>query len=273
PLFGLLLAQRQQVSVLGDLPMIASRATTVGGVIAAINRFLYLHASGVRIESLAHGDRARVVLSMLIDNPQQMDQLLQVSVGQSALYIASLLNVSPYSQAIHLRQPEAPPAPSNSDLRFQNVRYRQDFDGVSLPRESLQRPSHHDEETLTRHLQGYLVRLKALYPNNFERQVAEVIGRLLPSGECAVAAVAATLNVSPRALQERLKAKGTGYREILRQTRHDLAIRQLSRGDASITELALQLGYADVAVFSRHFKAWTGLSPRAWRRTGQATPD
>ncbi|PHS63936.1 MAG: hypothetical protein COB09_11515 [Thalassobium sp.] len=37
-------------------------------------------------------------------------------------------------------------------------------------------------------------------------------------------------------------------------------------GAQTITELALQLGYAKVAVFSRHFRRWTGISPRAWQK-------
>ena len=34
----------------------------------------------------------------------------------------------------------------------------------------------------------------------------------------------------------------------------------------SITDIALQLGYAETAVFSRHFRRWTGKSPRQWRQ-------
>ncbi|MBV1877482.1 MAG: AraC family transcriptional regulator [Pseudomonadales bacterium] len=28
----------------------------------------------------------------------------------------------------------------------------------------------------------------------------------------------------------------------------------------------LKLGYAEVAIFSRHFKQWTGVTPRQWRK-------
>jgi AraC-like DNA-binding protein len=57
------------------------------------------------------------------------------------------------------------------------------------------------------------------------------------------------------------------YRQILQQTRYDLARRQLRGGGTNITDLALQLGYAEVAVFSRHFKRWSGMSPRAWQNS------
>ena len=59
---------------------------------------------------------------------------------------------------------------------------------------------------------------------------------------------------------------GTSYRELLQQVRRDLAIQHLQQRTVSVTDLALQLGYAEIAVFSRHFKRWTGLSPKAWQR-------
>ncbi len=44
-----------------------------------------------------------------------------------------------------------------------------------------------------------------------------------------------------------------------------LAERYLRQGSGSITDLALQLGYAELAVFSRHFKRWSGMTPQVYR--------
>ncbi|MDG2678283.1 AraC family transcriptional regulator, partial [Vibrio parahaemolyticus] len=49
------------------------------------------------------------------------------------------------------------------------------------------------------------------------------------------------------------------------QVRQDFAEQRLSENIQSITDIALQLGYAETAVFSRHFRRWTGKSPRQWR--------
>ncbi|MDG3398634.1 helix-turn-helix domain-containing protein, partial [Vibrio parahaemolyticus] len=49
------------------------------------------------------------------------------------------------------------------------------------------------------------------------------------------------------------------------QVRQDFAEQRLSENIQSITDIALQLGYAETAVFSRHFRRWAGKSPRQWR--------
>ena len=38
----------------------------------------------------------------------------------------------------------------------------------------------------------------------------------------------------------------------------------LDEGHASVTEIAFLLGFADTSSFSRAFRRWTGLSPRAY---------
>ena len=62
------------------------------------------------------------------------------------------------------------------------------------------------------------------------------------------------------------KQQGTSYRQLLQQVRQDFAEQRLHENIQSITDIALQLGYAETAVFSRHFRRWTGKSPRQWRQ-------
>jgi len=49
--------------------------------------------------------------------------------------------------------------------------------------------------------------------------------------------------------------------------RQALACTHLAESDIDLTRLALDLGYAELAVFSRAFKEWTGLPPSRWRQT------
>jgi len=82
----------------------------------------------------------------------------------------------------------------------------------------------------------------------------------------AVDEVAAGLNLSPRTLQRRLKDEGSGFAAEVNAVREAMARDLLRDGERSVAEIAWRLGFADTANFHRAFKAWTGMTPAAWRR-------
>lgn len=266
PLFGLQLAQRQTSTVLGALPLIVSQTRTVGESLDAAARYLYLHASGVHINRELRGHVARLTLTMDFDSPRGIDQLMQMSVGHLATFVAGLLNVNRFGLTLHLRQAWPGELADSQTSQFRRVRFSEKFDGINIDARKIESQTHLDKAALNEHLGGYLAQLQNRYPDDLEHQVKDVIGRLLPVGECSIDRVAATLSMHPRTLQSRLRNDRKSYREILQETRQGLAEHHLRYGSGSITDLALQLGYAEVAVFSRHFKRWTGLPPREWQK-------
>lgn len=96
-------------------------------------------------------------------------------------------------------------------------------------------------------------------------QVRSSVVELLPSGECSKEKIAGRLNMSERTLQGRLAVKNTSYRDLLNETRKDLAEQYISQGSRSFSEVTYLLGFADISSFSRAFRNWTGLSPSVYR--------
>lgn len=88
--------------------------------------------------------------------------------------------------------------------------------------------------------------------------------------------MARQLNVSARTLDRYLEQEGASYRELATRTRNERAKRLLDGGKFAVSEIAYQLGYSDVANFSRSFKRLNGVPPSAYRRgpggAGQLTP-
>lgn len=266
PMFGVLLAQRQSASALGDLSMLVARAKTVREALLLANDYLYLQSSGVKFSMTPQDEWMKLCLSIDTYSNQITTQLMQISVMQMARFVANLLNIDMNSFTLHLTQIGNIETQSSSYANLPKIRFGEKFNGIMLKTGLLDTRNHQDEEALNRHFQEHLKYLQDRYPNNLSDQARDMIGRLLPTGECSVEQVARALDMHPRMLQMRLKEHDENYSNLLRQVRQNFAERRLNENIQSITDIALQLGYAETAVFSRHFRKWTGKSPRQWRK-------
>lgn len=71
--------------------------------------------------------------------------------------------------------------------------------------------------------------------------------------------------VSRRTLQRFLSSKATSFSELLDEVKFNVALPLLADKSNSITGISFELGYANVAHFSRAFKRITGMSPKSYR--------
>jgi AraC-like DNA-binding protein len=271
PLFGMRLARTQTTRVLGDIGVTISQQPTIRDAFTSINKYLYLHARGVHVTQVEHGDELRLELNFEITSPLGLNQLIQMSIGQLANFAGELLNVPEHTISVLLRQPSpAVDIGLRYGKKYQGIAFDADSDSIRLSAKLLERKPHRDEEALRRHFDDYIQLLKQRYPDNLQDQVRDIIGHILPSGECSLERVAATLELHPRVLQKRLQREGSSYVKLLQDTRMTIAMEHLRFNAMSITDLALNLGYADVSVFSRSFRRQTGMSARQWQnRSGR----
>jgi AraC-like DNA-binding protein len=85
--------------------------------------------------------------------------------------------------------------------------------------------------------------------------------------------VAEAAGLNPRTLQRRLAEAGVTYAELVSHTRLRLARERLVASGEKIVDIALSLGYADAAHFTRAFKRWTGLAPVVYRSMHAGSAD
>lgn len=93
-----------------------------------------------------------------------------------------------------------------------------------------------------------------------------LIAERLPVRYPTVDYTAHRLGIPVRTLQRRLKESGLSYSELVEQTRRELACRLLEKPGVQVADVAKALGYTDPSSFSRAFRRWTNMSPRAYRR-------
>lgn len=268
PFFSLQLTTAQSPMIFGDLSIVSVQQETLRDVLEVSQRHIHLHAMGVNVDILSDDQYTEFVLGFAFNNAYGLRQLIQLSVGHMFITVRTVLGGDQPELQIHLQQ--AAPAESKwaevPEQYRQQIVFNSHFDGVRFPTQWLQRkPASHEEE-LREYFQRRVQFLERAYPDNLQAQARYIISNLLASGECTLERVSAGLNLHPRTLQRKLSDEGTSFRELLQKNRRDTAEHYLRYTNISITDLALNLGYAEVAVFSRHFKQWTGQSPRVWQQ-------
>lgn len=73
--------------------------------------------------------------------------------------------------------------------------------------------------------------------------------------------IAGKMGVAPWTLQRQLSAEGTGFRELVDETRKQLARDYIRETDTTLSEIAWLLGFANPAAFHKAYRRWFDISP------------
>jgi AraC-like DNA-binding protein len=130
----------------------------------------------------------------------------------------------------------------------------QQLDGASPQRAQL-----HDQ-LMTRALAN-------LNRNNIEQRVKAAIIEQLPSGNISQGMVADVLHMSVRNLQRKLKNMDTSFRDLLEETRRELAKQYVTDSEMNLSEVTFLLGFSESSTFSRAYKRWHGMTPSEVRKS------
>jgi len=101
---------------------------------------------------------------------------------------------------------------------------------------------------------------------NLVNEVRAQIAQTLPNGEPALETVAERLQLTPRALQHRLKQNGVAFKELVDSVRRVLVLHYLRDSQTSLQDTAFLLGFSEQSAFSRAFRRWQGCTPQQYRK-------
>jgi AraC-like DNA-binding protein len=121
-------------------------------------------------------------------------------------------------------------------------------------------------DTLETHAQEMLARLYP--PDTWADQVVHQINQSFTQGEKpTLEMVAGALAISPRQLQNKLKAEQVTYQALLDEVRQELALKYLRDRQITICEIAFLLGFSEQSAFNHAFKRWLDMTPGEFRAT------
>lgn len=104
------------------------------------------------------------------------------------------------------------------------------------------------------------------HSSNTDRQLQQVLLKLLADGEPTLARAASAMHMSPRTLQRRLARHQLSWQQWLDRSREQLARQYLADPSLTLTDIALLLGFSEQSAFTRAYRRWSGNSPGRERR-------
>jgi AraC-like DNA-binding protein len=100
--------------------------------------------------------------------------------------------------------------------------------------------------------------------SEYASRVTKILLSQLDDEDLSIKKVAREMSVSVRTLQNRLKAEGVVFSDLLQEVREKLAKKYL-RENYSVEDITYLLGFSEPSVFRKAFKKWSGVTPRQFR--------
>lgn len=100
---------------------------------------------------------------------------------------------------------------------------------------------------------------------SFFQELEDVIFQLLSDEECGIDKAAEHMCMSRRTLQRRLADHDVSFSYLVDNVRRHFACQLLHEASISMIDIALTLGYSELAAFNRAFKRWHGITPTQYR--------
>lgn len=138
---------------------------------------------------------------------------------------------------------------------------------VRFDHEDLGRPLRTADPNMIALMERHAENLLASLPHQdaLIEQVRKTLTGCLHEGEPNIDIVAARMGRTTRTLQRALSEAGSSFRDELNAIRKELALAYLQHAHLSILDIAMLLGYTEHSAFTRSFRQWMGVSPKAYR--------
>ncbi|SEA30638.1 AraC family transcriptional regulator [Microbulbifer marinus] len=268
--FGLELAQRQNISMLGALGLLVQQCPTLRDALTTISTSIGQAVQGLDAWLEERDDLAYLRATYRLDGPQaQSRQHNDNTLIAAYNIICFLLNERVALRSVYLRGPEPTSiAPYNATLNAPIV-FASDCNGLVFDRSYLDRPVVGANPEMRGLIDGFL---KKKQLDDFQERLLWLITNLLPRGPVTLETVAENIGMAPRTLQARLGQLGTSFQQLLDRARTEQVCTYMLDGDLSLTEIAELVGYSQLSALTRGFKRIMGASPAAWRRQMAAQP-
>jgi AraC-like DNA-binding protein len=272
PDFGLRLADRQDIGILGILATAMRYSATVGEAMDCATKYLRVYNAAIAftISTEERRGQAWLMFDTLVEHAAAWTQTAEHGVGLTFRIMSLLSEGRCHLQQICFSHPPIAPAATYRSHFDAPLTFASDRIGLVYRARDLDMPISEQNMELhdlaTSYLDGQLHRGRT----QFTGQVRQAIEALLGTGTCGHRQVANALYMHPRTMQRRLKEEGTTFEAIKDAARRDLAQHYLSQPDVPLTQITALLDYSEQSALGRSCRRWFHRTPNDVRERLQA---
>ncbi|MAZ86602.1 MAG: AraC family transcriptional regulator [Cellvibrionaceae bacterium] len=272
PCFGLNASHLIQTDTFDILGYIALNCSTLREAMEQVIRYESVSGSNGVTELLPIDQQVLIRWRSSVE-----DELIQRHAEENVIaswfrYARQIVNVDDHPIAIWFSHA----APDLNDLAiYQNtfnceVKFDQAYSGILINAQQLDTPFPQANRDMLKvfqqQAQQQLEQQKSATPShNVSSKVTSLIRLMMNDGIPSKELIAEQLGVSGRTLQRQLEQEGAVYKDLLKNTRQEMAEYYLQKTSLTIEAISKKIGFADVRSFQRSFKQWTGSTPGNYR--------
>jgi AraC-like DNA-binding protein len=270
PGLGLCIGRLNRFNQLGLAGITAAQAPTVREAARVLIRFEPLYASNYRGQSSFHEDAQGAWLRFYSISPYNAYNRFVVDSVMASWYsqLGLLADCELRPEKVEIEFPTPDYSEQHQALFNCPVEFGAGHNQLRLRQADLSRRNpEHCPSTWRELLALCEERLEQLTrTRSLTERITRLLGPLLQGREPDLNEVAMRLNLPSWTLRRKLAEEGTGYREILNNTRRDLAMSYIRDTELAFGEIAFLLGFTSAEAFQRAFKRWSGQTPGDFRR-------
>jgi AraC-like DNA-binding protein len=268
PDFGLRLAQKQDIGVLGPVALIARHSATLGEALKAVARNMPYHCPGLHMTVEHDAGRPGVSLCRFefsAGTPHTRRHVVELCLGVAEQFFLAVTGEDGHDWHIGFRHASPLPMADYGKYFRSRVRLEQPRNGLAFPSALLDIAIAPGEGSLQAAAERHVVNIMRRFPLDLPQQVESVVSRHLADGGSSLVQIALQMGIHERTLQRRLKEHDMVFEEIVDCVRRSRAEQYLAQSGMPLAELAAMLGYTEQSSFIRGCRRWFGQTPQAYR--------
>jgi AraC-like DNA-binding protein len=260
--FGLQLACRQTLAVIGPLWQLAQTAPDIRTLLQQLEQFFQHVTSGAQISLEQRSEGVALCYSLASGVSPRDRHTIELGLGLLCREIRRHCGPRWQPKSVQLRHSPPREQDWHRQIFGSKLFFNQERNAVHFDQATLQQPlidGRQPNQQLLRQLQQHAQPGIAL-------QTEKLLRDMLPFFRCSLPMLAQALGCSTRTLQRNLAAAGTSVQDLRDQVRADLALKYLQQSSLPVIDIAEILGYTSQSAFTRSFRRWYGVNPLSARK-------